>query len=104
MSKRSYFCPSAFTPDKDLTAWAIKTFRVTEKEVMRQLELMKDHEFRRPYSCWERVFRNWLRKCDQIGTFQRERQYKQPERLSDAEREQDNEKFKQQMRKYGIEV
>jgi hypothetical protein len=104
MPNRSYFCPDSFIPDANLTDWAKKTFRVTEKEILRQLELMKDHEFRRPYSCWKRVFRNWLRKADQIGTFKRERQYKQPERLSSEERRQDQQRFEEQMRKFGVKV
>lgn len=73
MPKRSYFVPKNFDlPEKD-REWAKAGFRITDAEVDRQLELMRDHEFRRPYSCWSRVFRNWIRNAEKFGDLKRER-------------------------------
>ena len=104
MPNRSYFVPESFEPDDKLIEWAKKTFNIAEAEIERQLELCKDHEFRRPYSCWTRVFRNWLRKCEELGTFRRERKLRQPEELSEDERQQDLLRYKEQMEKYGVKI
>ena len=90
--KRYYFVPDDFTLTPDLEKWAIKTFRIDKAEVYRQLELMRDHEFRRPYSCWTRVFRNWMRTAERIESLRRERQYRQPDELSDEQRKADEAK------------
>ena len=88
MPKRSYFVPDNYMPDAKLIEWAKKTFRIEPQEVLRQLELMKDHEFRRPYSCWNRVFRNWFRKAEEIESLRRTRQYRpyQEEEITPEER------------------
>ena len=103
MPNRTYFVPDAFEPDDKLIEWAKKTFSITEGEIERQLELCKDHEFRRPYSCWTRVFRNWLRKCEELGTFKRERKLRQPEELSKEDRQADLLKWREDMKAKGID-
>lgn len=90
--KRYYFCPDDFVLTPDIEQWAMQTFKVDKKEVYRQLELMRDHEFLRPYSSWDRVFRNWMRKAEDFQTLRRERQYRRPEELSEAQREADAKK------------
>ena len=85
----SKFCPDNYQPRQSDIDWAIKEFRVTKEEVLRQLEIMRDHEFRRSYTDWNRVFRNWLRKCQEIQTFKRERQFRTVETISEDERKAD---------------
>jgi len=80
------FCPDEFYPKAKDIQWAIKTFKVTKEEVERQLELLMDHEFRRTYTDWNRVFRNWMRKAEEIGTLRKERQYRSVQELSEEER------------------
>ena len=100
--KRSYFCPDNYMPDGKLVKWAKDTFRIDGQEVLRQLELMKDHEFRRGYSCWNRVFRNWLRKADEISTLQRERVYRTYEVVEPTpeEKEAERRKWQEQMERF----
>lgn len=104
MPNRTYFVPDSWEPDNKLIMWASKTFDLKTMEIFRQVDLMRDHEFRRPYSCWDRVFRNWMRKAEELGTFRRERKLRQPEELSEQDRQQDLLKFKEQMEKYGVKV
>lgn len=99
----SRFCPDKFTPKTADIDWAIKTFKVDKEEVLRQLELMRDHEFRRSYTDWNRVFRNWLRKADEINTFKRAYVPRTVEQVSEAERIADAQKAWAQMKKYGAQ-
>ena len=104
--RRSYFCPDKYQPDDSLIEWATSEFTVTRKEVARQLMLMRDHEFRRPYSDWSRVFRNWLRKADDIQTFKRERKpftTAAPEQTSE-DRAEEQRKFEEQMKKWKVKI
>jgi hypothetical protein len=95
------FVPDNFTPRSSDIRWAIKEFDIDSKEVTRQFELMRDHEFRRSYTDWNRVFRNWMRKAQEIGTLKREHKYTTTQHeLTDEERQQDIEKFKEQMKRF----
>jgi hypothetical protein len=94
MPKRSYFVPESWYPSDSLIQWAMDEFKVHSGEAFRQARLMHDHEFRRPYSCWDRVFRNWMRKAEELGTLRRERKLRQPEELSEDQRQADILKFK----------
>ena len=66
MSK-SCFTPDNWSPSARSREWALSE-GFTEQQIKSEMEKMKDHEFRRPYSDWDRVFRNWLRKAVEIGT------------------------------------
>ncbi len=95
------FCPDKFEPKAKDIEWAMTEFKVTKSEVLRQLVLMRDHEFRRPYTDWHRVFRNWLRKCEEIETFKRERIRRVVAVLSEEERKTDAQAAWATMHKYG---
>ena len=82
----SKFVPESFTAREKDILWAMAEFKITRKEVLRQITLMRDHEFMRSYTCWNRVLRNWMRKAEDIKTLRREHQYTQPEGLSDEQR------------------
>ena len=98
------FCPDKFKPKQTDIEWAKKEFNVSEKEVNRQLALMRDHEFRRNYSDWNRVFRNWLRKAEDMQSFKREHKHRTIEQLSDEDRKTDAQKAWEQMKKYGAKT
>ena len=101
--KRSYFCPESFLPAPNDVKWAIDTFKIDKDEVMRQVELMKDHEFRRAYSSWPRVFRNWMRKAEEINTLKRPRTYFSTQvELTDEQREEDRKKWEEDMRRLRV--
>lgn len=104
--RRSYLCPEKYQPDDALIQWAVSEFNITSKEVARQLVLMHDHEFLRPYSDWNRVFRNWMRKAEEIQTLRRERKpftTAAPEQTSEN-RAEEQRKFEEQMKKWGVKV
>ena len=89
------FCPDNFKPKEKDILWAMKEFRVDRKEVLRQFDILRDHEFRRSYSDWNRVFRNWMRKCEEIESFRRERKvvqdvYTEEQRQVDAKKAEEN--------------
>jgi len=100
--KRSYFCPEDFTLTDDLLAWATNEFNISEKEAQRQLTLMLDHEFRRPYSSWTRVYRNWIRKAEEIGQLRRERKPRLVEEISDEQRQRDILAFHEDMKRFKV--
>ncbi len=93
------FVPNNFTPRQSDIEWACKEFNVSEKEVMRQFELMKDHEFRRHYTDWNKVLRNWMRTAEKLDGFVRERTW-HPEIVTDEEREEDARKSITEMEAY----
>ena len=81
------FVPESFKLRDQDVEWAIKEFRIEKKEVLRQLELMRDHEFRRSYTDWNRVFRNWMRKAEVIESLQRGR--RKPDEYTEEQRQVD---------------
>ena len=87
-----HFVPESFTPKSSDIDWAIKEFDISRKEVLRQLDLMRDHEFRRSYTDFNRVFRNWLRTADKHGLFERDRKPRRPEEVTDEQRGRDADK------------
>jgi hypothetical protein len=102
--RRSYFVPEKYQPSEVVRNWAMDEFNIDEKEVGRQLMLMRDHEFRRPYSDWDRVFRNWIRKADEIQSLKRERKPRQPDILSETDRKAEHEKWLADMKRLGVKV
>jgi hypothetical protein len=94
------FVPDSFTPKSSDIDWAIEEFDISRKEVLRQLDLMRDHEFRRSYTDFNRVFRNWMRKADEIGKFEREHQPRRPEVVTDEKRKEDADKSIVEMEAY----
>lgn len=99
------FFPEDWTPDQKILDWA-KAKGVSEKQVMEQLEEIKLHEFQPMRSCARRTFQRWINNGIRWGHIVPSvtREYRQPEALSNEQREQDNEKFKEQMAKWGVEV
>ena len=63
------FCPEGFKPTPQNIEWAMSK-GLNRKQIDLEVEKMVDHEFRRSYSDWQRVFRNWIRKAIEIGTVQ----------------------------------
>lgn len=96
------FVPDNFQPkDKDIE-WAMHEFNIARTEVDRQVELLRDHEFRRNYTDWNRVFRNWMRKADEIQTLKREQRLRRPEELTDEQRAADIRKWEDDMRRLRV--
>ena len=87
--KRSYFVPDSWNPREKDIEWCVKEFKVSTDEALRQVTLMRDYEFKRGYSDWNRVLRNWYRKAEQLGTFERERVMRKPAEYTEEERKAD---------------
>jgi len=75
-------------------------FNIDAKEARRQADLMVDHEFLRSYTDWQRVYRNWMRKADEIQTLRRERKPREPEVITDDMRAEDQRKFDEQIERF----
>jgi hypothetical protein len=99
---RGYFVPDSFTVTDGLRAWAKAKYHIDDAEIDRQFELMQDHEFRRQYSDWSRVFRNWIRKADELGTLKRKRTQRRPEELSAEQKQRDLLKWEVDMKRLGV--
>ena len=83
------FVPNNFKPlEKDI-ALAMSEFNISREEVDRQLELMIDHEFRRSYTDWNRVYRNWFRSAERFEQLRRERKAYKAEEYTEEDRKAD---------------
>ena len=83
------FVPNNFKPlEKDIL-WAMNEFNISREEVDRQLELMIDHEFRRSYTDWNRVYRNWFRSAERFEQLRRERKAYKAEEYTEEDRKAD---------------
>jgi hypothetical protein len=88
----------------------MKAFNIDEAEVFRQIQgddidrNMRDYEFSRRYSDWNRVFRNWMRKANSMGSLRRERKLRLVEESTPEERERDIEKWREDMERLGVKV
>ena len=96
----SRFVPNKFKPRQIDVEWAIEKFDIDEAEVNRQFEQMADHEFRRSYTDWNRVFRNWIRKSSELETLWRERKPWAPEVVTDDMKAEDQRKFDEQIKRF----
>ena len=92
--------PDDFRPSIPNLNWAMKEFNITADEARRQAEMMVDHEFLRHYTDWQRVFRNWMRKAEEIQTLRREHKPRQPEVVTDDMRKEDQRKFDAQIERF----
>ncbi len=86
------FVPNKFEPRQKDIDWAMQKFNISRKEVDRQTEEFRDHEFKRSYTDFNRVFRNWFRSADKYDLLRRERTYRKPEELSQEQHDADAEK------------
>lgn len=96
------FLPDSFKPRETDIDWAIKKFNIDKAEVENQLEQLRDHEFRRNYTEWNRVFRNWFRTADKHQLLKREHKRRQVEVLTDEQRAEDIRKWEDDMRKLKV--
>ena len=92
--------PDDFRPSIPNINWAMAEFNITADEARRQAELMIDHEFLRHYTCWQRVYRNWMRKAEDIQTLRRERKHRKPEVVTKLMNDEDQRKFDAQIEKF----
>lgn len=61
------FCPDNFKPNQRTIEFA-KSRGLDDRQIKSELERMMDYEFKRSYTDWQRVFRNWIRKALELGT------------------------------------
>ena len=88
----SKFAPDNFKPSEKNILWAIETFNVSRDEVQNQVDQLLDHEFKRSYTEWQRVFRNWMRTANKHGLLLKERVYYKEEVISDEQKKLEAEK------------
>ena len=81
--------PKGFIVTDELKEWAKKKFQVDDEEVERQEEEWRDHEYKRSYSHWDKVWRNWWRRANEFDTIKRPMQRRTVEKLTDEQRQAD---------------
>jgi len=98
------FLPEKFKVRPKDREWAKREFKITDEEVNRQLELLSDYEFKRSYTDWNRVFRNWIRKSDELQQLRRPRVYGSnvKEVLTPEERAEDQRKWEEDMKRLRV--
>ena len=96
----SKFAPNDFRPSIPNLNWAMKEFNITADEARRQGELMVDHEFLRSYTDWQRVWRNWMRKAEEIQSLRRERKAWKPEVITDEMNREAQRSFDAQVERF----
>ena len=96
------FAPENFEPTEKNIQWAVEKFKITKDEVENQTEQFVDYEFKRNYTDWQRCWRNWIRKADQLGLLSRERIPRRPEVVSHEQRQRDIQAWQEDMRRLKI--
>jgi hypothetical protein len=67
--------------------------KISDEEINRQEYEWRIHEYKRAYSDWTRAFYRWFERANAFETLKRERALRQPEELSDEQRQADILKF-----------
>lgn len=87
----SWFCPEEFEPDTKSMTFA-RSKGLTDHQIQEQVEAMKDYEFRRRRTEWQRVFRNWIRQGISWGNIVPVRRRRMPQEVSEEQRKADEAK------------
>ena len=93
----SRFFPDNFKPTDVNIKWAIEKFKISRSEVDDQIEQMLDHEFKRSYTDWHRVYRNWFRTADKHNLLKREHVYRTPDVQTSEEKEISDQKGRENL-------
>lgn len=89
-----WFCPDDFEPSEKSRTFA-KQKGLTDEQITDQVESMRDWEFTKKRTDWDRVFRNWIRQgidWGRITLMSQPRKYRQPEECTDEQRKADEAK------------
>jgi hypothetical protein len=84
----TWFCPEDFEPDEKSMKFA-RSKGLTEAQIEDQVDAMKDYEFQRKRTEWQRVFRNWIRSGVEWGKIVPVRKRRMPEEVSEEQRKAD---------------
>ena len=98
--KRSYTCPDSFILTPELQQRAMEKYDISHKEVERQFEKMRAHEYRRPYSHWNLVWTRWLIKCNEKNLFRREHKPRTIQEMTDKEKDDAQKSFDEQIARF----
>ena len=85
------FVPDNWNPRPEDITWAINNFNITRQEADRQLEELRDYEFKRHYTDFNRVYRNWFRTADKHDLLKREHKPRLVEEVSEEQLQKDRE-------------
>ena len=59
--RNTRFVPPDYVIPEELKAWAAS--ERPDLNVSVEIEKFRDYEFKRPYSAWDKVFKNWIRNA-----------------------------------------
>lgn len=96
-----WFCPDEFELSERSKEFARKK-GLTDEQIEDELEAMRDYEYARKRTDWDRAFRNWVRKGIEWGRVTPVRRFRRPEQVSEEQRQQDIEKWRKDMERMGV--
>ncbi len=85
------FVPDNWKPRAADTTLVMKNYNITQQEADRQLEELRDYEFKRDYTDFNRVYRNWFRTADKYDLLKREHKPRLVEEVSEEQLQKDRE-------------
>ena len=91
------FFPQNFKPTDVNIKWAMDKFNISREEADNQLDEMIDHEFKRSYADWQRVYRNWFRTAEKHNLLKRDYVYRTPDVQSPEQKEISDQKGKENL-------
>ena len=96
-----WFCPEDFELSEKSRQFA-KGKGMTDEQISDALEAMRDWEFQKRRTDWDRVFRNWIRKGIEWGQITPVRKPRRPEEITEEQRQEDIRKWKEEMKRFGV--
>lgn len=98
-----WFCPDSFVLSEKSREFARKR-GLTDEQIEDQLEAMRDWEFQKKRTDWDRVFRNWIRKGLEWGQITPPPKHHKPEQVTPQQRQKDIEAWERDMQRLGVRV
>ena len=94
------FVPENWTPREADIALVMTRHNITRQEADRQLEELRDYEFKRHYTDFNRVYRNWFRAADKYDLLKREHKLRLVEEPTEEQLQKDREDWAADMKRF----
>ena len=100
--------PHSFVPDDFILTDKLKDFArdkgYTDKHLEEQEEIWRDWQFKIVIKCWDRSWRNWVRKSIEYGKVvpATVKVYNKPVELSDDQKAADVKKWQDDMKRFKV--
>ena len=94
------FVPDNWKPREEDIALVMERHNITRQEADRQLEELRDYEFKRDYTDFNRVYRNWFRTADKYKLLNREHKPRIVEEVTEEDLVEDRRKWAEDMKRF----